>query len=305
MKKLAIIFIFLFSIGHLYCQCLPNYGIATKQLKIDSVNINYVDQGVGNTILMIHGLGGNASHWNKMIETLSIKNRCIAIDLPGYGGSSSVNIIDANKVLDFYANIITQFIQSMQLKNLTVMGHSMGGQVAMILALQEPSLITQLILVAPAGLETFTENEASLLIKYATPAFYESQDSATIFRNYRANFFKSNQETDRLILERINLTYCPNFKNYCAQIVLGVKGMLGHPVKSQLNLIRQKTLIVFGENDALIPNKLLHPTLSVQDIVDIGKQIPSAKLAIIPNAGHLLQLDQPAALIKIVQNFLP
>lgn len=305
MKLLFTILIFLFSIGHLYCQCLPNYGIATKQLKIDSVNINYVDKGVGNTILMIHGLGGNASHWNKMIETLSIKNRCIAIDLPGYGGSSSVTEIDTNKTLDFYANTIAQLIKSLQLKNITVMGHSMGGQVAMILALQEPSLINKLILVAPAGLETFTENEASLLIKYATPALYESQDSATILRNYKANFFKSNQETERLIQERINLKYCQNFKNYCAQIAMGVKGMLGHPVKSQLNLIKQKTLIVFGENDALIPNKLLHPTLSVQDIAAIGKQIPSVKIVMLPQAGHLLQLDQSAALFNTVQNFLP
>lgn len=305
MKLLLTILIFLFSISNLYCQCLPNYGVATKQLMIDTVNINYVDKGVGNTILMIHGLGGNASHWNKMIEALSIKNRCIAIDLPGYGGSSSINGIDANKTLDFYANTIVQVIKSLQLKKVTVMGHSMGGQLAMILAMQVPNLVSQLVLIAPAGLETFTENEASLLIKYATPALYELQDSATILRNYRANFFKSNNETERLIQERINLKICSNFKNYCAQIAMGVQGMLGHPVIAQLKLIQQKTLIVFGENDALIPNKLLHPTLSVQDIAAIGKQIPDVKIVMLPQAGHLLQLDQPAALINTVQNFLP
>jgi len=62
---------------------------------------------------------------------------------------------------------------------------------------------------------------------------------------------------------------------------------------------------VFGENDSLIPNKLLHPTLTVENIADIGKQIPAVKISMLAEAGHLLQLDQPAAFIKIVKNFLP
>lgn len=304
MKQIVTIVIFLFSIGYLHGQCLPNYSVITKQVKLDSVNINYIDKGSGNAILMIHGLGGNASHWNNLIEQLSVTNRCIAIDLPGYGASSVVKGIESSKVLDFYAKTITAFIQSLQLKNLILMGHSMGGQVAMILAMQEPDLVSKLILVAPAGLETFTDSESAVLIKYATPSFYALQDSATIIRNYRANFYKSNQETERLIQERINLKNCSSFKSYCAQIAMGVQGMLGHPVKAKLNLIKQKTLIVFGENDALIPNKLLHPTLTVQDIAAIGKHIPSARITMIAHAGHLLQLDQPDVLIKIVQNFL-
>ncbi|MDP3394519.1 alpha/beta fold hydrolase [Sediminibacterium sp.] len=305
MKLLITILFSLFSISISYSQCLPNYGFTSKQINIGSVNINYVDKGVGNPILMIHGLGGNASHWKKTIELLSATNRCIAIDLPGYGGSTAVNMLEPKKVLAFYANAAVQLIKSLQLNNVTVMGHSMGGQVAIISALQEPNLISQLILVAPAGLETFTESEAAALIKYATPALYELQDSSTIVRNYKANFYKSNEETERLIQERITLKNCTNFKNYCAQIALGVQGMLAYPVKAQLNLIKQKTLILFGENDALIPNRLLHPTLNVHDIAAIGNQIPSAKIEMIPQAGHLLQLDQPAALLKIVKNFLP
>lgn len=299
------ILMLILNIGLLYSQCLPNYGFTTHQIDIDSIKINYVDKGVGKPILMIHGLGGNASHWKKTIESLSANNRCIAIDLPGYGGTSIVNSVESNEVLAFYAKVSAQIIKSLQLKNVTVMGHSMGGQVAMILALQEPILISELILVAPAGLETFTENEAALLLKYATPSLYELQDSSTIVRNYKANFYKSNAETDRLIQERFELKKCSSFKNYCAQIAKGVQGMLASPVKTGLHLIKQKTLIVFGENDALIPNKLLHPTLTVKDIAAIGNQIPAVKIEMITEAGHLLQLDQPAALIKLLKNFLP
>lgn len=304
MRLTLTILLLILNTGLLYSQCLPNYGFTTHQIDIDSIKINYVDKGVGKPILMIHGLGGNASHWKKTIESLSATNRCIAIDLPGYGGTGSINSLESKEVLAFYAKVAAQLIKSLQLKNVTVMGHSMGGQVAMILALQEPILISKLILVAPAGLETFTENEAALLVKYATPSLYELQDSTTIVRNYKANFYKSNEETDRLIQERFELKKCSSFKNYCSQIAMGVQGMLASPVKTRLHLIKQKTLIVFGENDALIPNKLLHPTLTVQDIATIGNQIPTVKIEMIAHAGHLLQLDQPATLIKILKNFL-
>ncbi len=190
MRLTLTILLLLLNTGLLYSQCLPNYGFATHQIDIDSIKINYVDKGVGKPILMIHGLGGNASHWKKTIESLSATNRCIAIDLPGYGGTASMNSLESKEVLAFYAKAATQLIKSLQLKNVTVMGHSMGGQVAMILALQEPILISKLILVAPAGLETFTDNEAALLVKYATPSLYELQDSTTIVRNYKANFYK-------------------------------------------------------------------------------------------------------------------
>lgn len=302
--RITILFV-LFAVTVSYCQCLPEYGFAVRQFKIDSTSINYIDKGVGQPILMIHGLGGNASHWKSIIESLSASNRCIAIDLPGYGGSDIIQNLEPQNVLQTYANIAVQLLTFLKLNKVTLMGHSMGGQVALVLALQEPTLINQLILISPAGLETFTESESAFLTKYATPSFYESQDSITIERNYKANFYRSNQEMNRLIQERINLKKCVGFRNYCSQITLGVQGMLSSPVKSRLSFIHQKTLIVFGENDSLIPNRLLHPTLTVRDIANIGMLIPNAAITMIPEAGHLLPLDQPAALTKMIKKFIP
>lgn len=302
--RITILFV-LFTVTVSYCQCLPEYGFEVRQFKFDSTSINYIDKGVGQPILMIHGLGGNASHWKSIIENLSTSNRCIAIDLPGYGGSDIIQNLEPKKALQTYANIAVQLLTFLKLNKVTLMGHSMGGQVALILALQEPTLINQLILISPAGLETFTESESAFLSKYTTPSFYESQDSITIERNYKANFYRSNQEMNRLIQERINLKKCVGFSNYCSQITLGVQGMLSSPVKSRLPFIQQKTLIVFGENDSLIPNKLLHPALTVSDIANIGKLIPNVAIAMIPEAGHLLPLDQPAALTKMIKKFIP
>lgn len=305
MKKCLIIIACIFNFVKLNSQCLPEYGLNTRKLKVDSVVINYIDQGKGDAVLLIHGLGGNASHWRKIIPSLSLTNRCIALDLPGYGASSFPGEANAKEGLKFYASSIAQFIKKLKLKNITVVGHSMGGQIAIILALQHPDLIGKMILAAPAGLESFTESEAGILKKYATAAFYQQQDSATISKSVQSNFYNPNEETARLIKERIRFRNCNHFNSYCNQIELGVNAMLNNPVKTQLKGIKQPTLIVFGLNDALIPNKLLHPTLSVIQVAEIGKQIPLAKIVYIEKAGHLLQLDQPAEFMNAIKNFLP
>ncbi|MBH2004124.1 MAG: alpha/beta hydrolase [Sphingobacteriia bacterium] len=285
-------------------QCLPDYGYPTKQLQLDSARINYVDQGKGTPIVMIHGLGGNATHWKRNIGILSEQYRCIAIDLPGYGGSTVVNRTEASAQLDFYAERIAAMLGQLKINKAIVMGHSMGGQIAMILALKYPLLISKLILVAPAGLESFTTAEAAVLTTYATAAFYEKQDSAAIEKSYRMNFHQMTEEAAKLVRERIALKQCEGFAAYCAQIPPGIQGMLGHPVKEQLSGIVQPTLILFGTSDALIPNKILHPGLTVAAVAAIAKQIPVSKTILINEAGHLVQFEKPAIVNQTILQFL-
>lgn len=304
MKKGILVISMMFAAAELRAQCLPAYGFSSRQVQVDSLRISYTEAGKGEPLLMIHGLGGNASHWKRNMEQLSKTYHCIAVDLPGYGSSEPANRTDAASQLDFYAGTLAAFMKKLQLPSAVVMGHSMGGQVAMILALEHAALVKKLILIAPAGLEMFTATEGSLLSAYATAAFYEKQDSAAIRRSYQANFFNMPEAAQQLVQERIALKQCPFFGSYCAQIPMGVKGMLGHPVAESLAEILQPALVLFGEKDALIPNKILHPSLTVAAVAAVAKQMPAATVQLIPEAGHLLQYEKPKAVNEAVIRFL-
>ena len=285
-------------------QCEPSYGFKTKQIQLDSTKLNYIDEGKGAVLLLIHGLGGNASHWKRNIQELSKYNRCIAIDLPGYGKSSVINRLNAAEQLDFYADQIATFLNKLKIKKATIAGHSMGAQIAMIFSLKYALIVSNLILLAPAGFETFSATEAGLLKNYATPTFYEKQDSAAIEKSYRMNFFNMPDEAQSLVKERIALKQCEVFSSFCAQIPLGVQGMLAHPVKDQLKELGMPKLIIFGASDALIPNKLLHPALTVEMVAAIAKAIPYQQTTIIPQAGHLVQFEKPTIVNQTVLQFL-
>jgi len=246
----------------------------------DKISIAYWDEGKSEeTLLFIHGLTSNIQAWSKNLPILKKHFRCVAIDLPGYG--KSVPGIHSGK-MDFYAEVISEFIQALKLSNLTIVGHSMGGQIAMATALLYPKLIKILVLVAPAGLESFTKKEINWIKKNYTEAAIASLTEDQI----RLNF---TNDQDR------------NYK----VIIRSLHGMLYQPVFERLNEIKCPTLIIFGNNDYLIPHPILHKDKTPEEIAKLGvKKIPGAKLVLFDNCGHFVQFEKPDEFNKTVIEFL-
>ncbi len=286
--------------------CLPKYALPVHKLMLDNkVEMAYVEKGRGKVLLFVHGLGGNISHWMKSIELLSAHYRCIAVDLPGYGYSASQNQNNPTDQLAFYADATVQLTRKLKIKSFDIIGHSMGGQVAVIAGLAYPKNIRRLVLVNPAGLETFTASEATLLNTYTTTAFFKGQDDVAIRASFKNNFFEMPAETESLIQYRLKLKTCPGADNYYGLLVKGVKGMLDHPVKKSLSQLTQQVLLVMGEKDNLIPNKLLHPTLTQQNIIKVATDsVPRINVTVVPNAGHMLPFEKPLLFCNAIKEFL-
>ena len=100
--------------------------------------IAYVDEGKGDvTMILIHGLGSYLPAWKMNIPELSKNYRVIAIDLPGYGKSSKA---PHSGMMTYYARVVKEFIEELQLVKVVLGGHSMGGQISMVTALHYPEL---------------------------------------------------------------------------------------------------------------------------------------------------------------------
>ncbi len=285
-------------------NCLPVYDLPVKTIQLSSGKLAYIEKGKGKTILFIHGLGGNSSHWEKSVKELSSAYKCIAVDLPGYGWSDKHVDTKGKDQLQFYADVISEFLQKKKIKKLILAGHSMGGQIAVITSLQNKK-VKKLILAAPAGLETFTEKEAQLLLASTPPAVFEKQDQAVIRNNFKLNFYLQPADAEQLIQDRLKLKQCPDFEQYCINVSNGVKGMLAHPVKESLKNISIPVLILTGANDALIPNRYLHPGLTNESIMkESAAFIRNCKVEIIPQSGHMFQFEKSSEVNNIIQQFL-
>ena len=306
MKKLfTIITVILFlSTATAQDSCLPRYNLPVKTIELSQGKLAYVEKGIGQTILFIHGLGGNLSHWLKSVNDLSSAYKCIAIDLPGYGWSDKNVDTKGKDRLQFYADAIAEFLKKKKIKKAMLVGHSMGGQTAIIAALQNKR-VTKLILVAPAGFETFTEKEAQLLIASTPASVFEKQDEAVIRNNFKINFVEQPADVEQLIQDRLRMKTCSGFKLYCETVSAGIKGMLAHPVKDSLQYLTMPVLIVFGANDMLIPNRYLHAAAKTEELArQSAALIPNSKVEMIEKAGHMVPFEKPNEINTIIKNFI-
>lgn len=286
---------------------LPEYAFDTRKLVLPNLDtIAYVDEGKGDqTLVFIHGLGGYIKHWEANIKTLSQNYRCIAIDLPCYGRSGKTVRATTSDYMDYFSETVIAVIDKLNAKRVTLVGHSMGGQIAMITALKAPKIIQQLILISPAGIETFTPMEAAGMKQFTPPSFFMNQKEKTIREALKKNFVSPPAAMDEMVTNRLKLKQSKGFAAYCQTVSNSIKGMLDHPVYQELSAIKQKTLIIYGAQDQLIPNRILHGSLTIQQVAESANtQIPNSTLILMSKAGHLLQMEKSAETNKSIQQFL-
>ncbi len=267
-----------------------DYRFPVKTVAVRNIHVAYIDQGTGNeTLILIHGLGTNAKGWIKNIPALAEKFRVIALDLPGYGRSDK-GYYDYS--MSFYAQVITEFMDVLRIENATLVGHSMGGQIAMTAALEYPERVRRLVLISPAGFERFTEGEGDWMRNAMKVDFIKDTPIRNIDINLKANFYNYPKEAEFMITDRIQIRSAKDFEKYCYAVSRNVAGMLDGPVYERLPDIKQPTLIMFGVNDGLIPNPYLHGGRT-SDVAQIGKErIPDSQLLMIPDCGHFVQFEK-------------
>ncbi len=307
---LPVVFVLL-SLGCSFQQQVPDissmdeleYPFPQKKVSLpDGIEIAYMDQGNGpKTLLMLHGLGSYAPAWKKNIEALSTSYRCIAVDLPGYGKSSKGKYTGTMR---FYADAIKAFKEALNLDNVVLMGHSMGGQIATVASLAYPQDFPELILVAPAGFETFNAGEKKWFREVLTPNAVALTPVDQIKANIGSNFYRMPKEAEFMVYDRVAMRQCKDFPGYCYIIPQCVQGMVDEPVFDNLSDLKARVLVIFGAQDNLIPNRFLHGG-TTRAIAESGAaQIPNAQLELVNKAGHFVHFEQSALVNELIIAYL-
>ena len=281
-----------------------NYKYPVKKVYLpeNEFTIAYTDEGKGdNTIILIHGLGSYLRAWEKNIGELSKNNRVIAIDLPGYGKSSKE---PHTGMMTFYAGIVNELVKELKLNKVVIGGHSMGGQIGMTTYLKYPQIVKGLVLAAPAGFERFTKGQKQWFRDVMTVDGVRLTTPEAIQNNLASNFYRVPKDADFMVSERMEMRSADDFIPYCYAVVQSVHGMVDNPVIDYLQDIKVPTLILFGENDNLIPNRYLNPGRTVEIAKYGASKIHNSKLVMIPKTGHFLMFEKPEVFNKETIDFI-
>jgi pimeloyl-ACP methyl ester carboxylesterase len=122
-----------------------------RLVDVNGVPTYVTDAGDGPPLLLIHGYGDTADGWRRVIPGLLPHHRVIAVDVPPFGRSGDPG---AARLIDFYKPFFPALLERLEVDRATVIGHSLGGAIALHLTLDRPELVERLGLVAPAGLGT-------------------------------------------------------------------------------------------------------------------------------------------------------
>jgi pimeloyl-ACP methyl ester carboxylesterase len=120
-----------------------------RLVEVSGLSTYVVDAGEGPPVVLIHGYGDTADGWRRVVPGLLRDHRVIALDVPPFGRSEEIR---AKRLIDFYKGFFPALFDKLELERATVLGHSLGGAIALHLTLERPDLVERLGLVAPAGL---------------------------------------------------------------------------------------------------------------------------------------------------------
>jgi pimeloyl-ACP methyl ester carboxylesterase len=279
-----------------------DYGFPV-QTALSGPRVAYIDQGSGDQVLLlIHGLAGNAGFWRYNIPELAQHYRVIAVDLPGYGRSEKRT--DYPYDMTFYAETLHRLIGELGVRQVVPVGHSMGGQIAMTLALRHPEQVSRLVLLAPAGVEAFEPGEGAWLGNVLTIKGMRENSEEAIRRNLSSNFYNWDDEWEWLVEERARMAKADEMDQFGNAVLRSVKGMLDEPTTALLPQVRHPAVIIYGKYDGLIPNPYLHPGRTRPVFEKGAAAMPDARLVEIDNAGHLLIIEKPGEVNRAIMQFL-
>ena len=236
----------------------------------------YLDEGNGQTMLLLHGLFGALSNWDDVIHRFSDNYRVVIPMLPVY----EMPVRKAG--LENLNAFLEKFVAEMDLDNMVVMGNSLGGHIGLLYTLDNPNKVDRLILTGSSGLfensmgGSFPKRGSYEYIKERVE--YTFYDPATISKEYVDEVFEITNSISK-----------------CLSIVSIAKSAQRHNMAEELHKIKAPTLLVWGLNDTITPPMVGY---------DFNRLIPNSRLRFIDQCCHAPMMENPERFNQLVEEFL-
>lgn len=249
-----------------------------KHLKLGDLAVTYWEMGQGAPLIILHGWGLSGQKYAPLIKQLAKGRRVLALDLPGFGGSTLPPLTWG---LPQYGQFMLGFVRALKIKDYSLLGHSFGGRVSMEMAARRPPGLRKMILTGvpltrmPGGfrlvfwLGAKLGKKLSSVFPFSLAAY---QGRKWLYRLARANDYVKETSGRKVIFKRV----------------------ISQSQRHLLAKIRVPTLLVWGEHDRLTP---------LTNARQLKRGIAGAKLVVVARANHRLPYQKPVEFGRLVKEF--
>jgi len=274
-------------------------AVERQTITVHGHSVAYVEQGGGPVLLLIHGMAGTLDTWRAVIGPLAQSATVLAIDLPGHGSSSPAG---GDYSLGSLAAFLRDMLFALGHERATLVGHSLGGGIAMQFSYQFPEMTERLVLVSSGGLglevspalRAASLPGANLFLSLTAKATRRASDLAT--RALHTAHLSPSANLDELVRSYSALADPVQREAFLAT-VRSVVGLGGQTVRAEdrLHLASEMpVLLVWGAADPIIPAE--HARAA-------HKLLPHATVAIFDGVRHFPHLEAPDQFIGALQQF--
>jgi pimeloyl-ACP methyl ester carboxylesterase len=275
-------------------------AVETRTVQVHGRAVSYAEAGAGQLLLLIHGMAGTAENWKSVIEPLALRHSVIAPDFPGHGLSEPGG---GDYSLGSLASGLRDLLLTLGHERATLVGHSLGGGVALQFTYQFPEMVERLVLVSSGGLGP----DVSPILRAAALPGADLFISATAGIGQRAGSLvgrglgvlglRPNADVAEVARGYASLAHPERRKAFLATL-RSVVGTEGQRVAALDRLYLAEALplqIIWGDSDPIIP---------VEHAEEAHRELPSSRLEIFEGVGHVPQLECPGRFIATLERFL-
>jgi pimeloyl-ACP methyl ester carboxylesterase len=237
---------------------------------------SYIDEGEGEVLLLLHGLMGALSNWDKVIEDFKGEYRVIIPILPIY----DLPLLTTG--VKTMAKYVHKFIKFKKLSNVTLLGNSLGGHVALIYVLAHPTMVKAMVLTGSSGL-------------------YENAFGGSFPRRGSYDFIKEKVEytfydptvaTKELVDDVFRII---NDRHSVIRILAMAKSAIRHNMNKDLKNIHIPVALIWGKDDKITPPEVA---------IEFNRELPDSELHWIDKCGHAPMMERPVEFNAYLKGFL-
>jgi 2-hydroxy-6-oxonona-2,4-dienedioate hydrolase len=274
--------------------------IRDQEVDLNGSRVHYLTAGDGPHLVLLHGLGDSARDWQWVMPPLARRFRVIAPDFPGFGESDRPRAAYSPA---FFTEFVAGFLDALHVPTAIVAGNSLGGLAALRFALADPGRVSALVLVGSAGLGREVNPGMKLL---SLPGLGESATACArtrpgralrLWGRPRALFAHRRRVPAGWIADQDRLSRRPDFLRNTLEALRAVVGPSGQRevLRDRLAELAMPTLIVWGARDRVVP---------LAQARDAVGRLRRGHLAVIPDCGHVPQIERPELFLQALGSFL-
>ncbi len=268
----------------------------SRYVTVGGVNTHYLVAGHGSPIVLIHGLGESVVTWRDNISPLSQRHQVFALDLPGHGDSEKPDLSYDPGSMVYY---LRGFFESLGIERPALVGHSMGGGLALMTALAHPDIVSHLVLAGSACLGREVDwglrlASVKVLGELITSRFVDNTGVML-----RKAFSDQRFATPELLAETKRTNRLPGARRASLKVIRNTVSILG--VKSEFILhkrlaeLEMPVLIASGSEDRILPAKHAHRA---------GKADPRTDVHVFGSCGHMPHMERAEDFNALTLDFL-